>query len=450
MLEVNGCWCEADARESFSPHYDRCGACGTLISTRPIDPACYESADGEDSFYGRRYWEQYVPEVLGLPGLAQRARSDLSERDVEYLGRMLKYLAPGTRVLELGCAPGSLAFLMRQAGFEVTGVEMGAEVVDFVRRQFDLDVHPGPLELLDLRDTFDAVVMIDVLEHLPRPLQTLAACAERLAGEGALVIQTPCHRGEGAEWPMLLPDEHLFLYSERSVAALLERAGFQMIEASRGLFPHDMWVVASMGAPLQRRADPLDDVGPMALAALELYERTRVAEDHHHRIAGECDAKDDLIERLSRDLRAALDNGARNESALAGLVEEMEGLRSDQRKKSTLIDAADQELRTVRADQTAKQELIEALSLELDAARADQADKQTLISALSRELEQVRADQEAKQALIEHISEELAAVRADQREKEELIERISRELQETHGTGEGVVAHEAREEATRE
>ena len=54
----------------------------------------------------------YVPERLGLPRLEERARSDLSERAVFHLERILERLAPGGRILELGCGAGSLTYLL--------------------------------------------------------------------------------------------------------------------------------------------------------------------------------------------------------------------------------------------------------------------------------------------------------------------------------------------------
>jgi 2-polyprenyl-3-methyl-5-hydroxy-6-metoxy-1,4-benzoquinol methylase len=88
---------------------------------------------------------------------------------------------------------------MSRAGFDVTGVEFGDSTVEFVRRRFDLDIRRGPIEEADLEDKFDAIVMIDVLEHLHAPLETLSACTDHLDNDGALIIQTPCYREEGTD-----------------------------------------------------------------------------------------------------------------------------------------------------------------------------------------------------------------------------------------------------------
>jgi SAM-dependent methyltransferase len=435
MPEVNACWCGATARESFSSHYDLCGGCGTLVSSHPIDVEDYTSAGGENVFYGPHYWEEYVPDVLALPGLAERARSDLGERAIYYLERILRHVAPDSTVLELGCAPGSLAYLMDRAGFTVTGIEMGDQIVDFVRRQFGLDVRPGPLEQALVRGDFDAVVMIDVLEHLPRPVVTLEACRNRLQDGGALLIQTPRYRGEGSDWPMLLPAEHLFLYTERSVGELLETAGFHVIEVTDSLFPYDMWIVASLNPDLQRRVDPFDGIAPIGRTAIELFDRARTATDQRDRIAEECVTKDDTIAELAEQVDELRADQRAKEQLISEADEELHALRSDQAEKESLLADLSREIDSLRADQKEKEALIVELTREIDGVRADQKDKEALIAELTRELDGVRADQRDKESLIRRMSDELTAVRADQNEKAQLIVRMSRELEEVRAPG---------------
>ena len=90
-----------------------------------------------------------------------------------------------------------------------------------------------------------------MLEHLKDPLETVRRCADLLAPDGVLLLQTPCYRGEGPEWSMFQEDEHIHLFTEESIRLLLGRAGFKDVRVEPSLFPYDMWVVA---AP--RRAAP--------------------------------------------------------------------------------------------------------------------------------------------------------------------------------------------------
>ena len=212
------CACGVSEPEQFRPGYGRCARCGTLVFLGPYDADRYlKASDDPSSFYGRDYWEKRVPEVHGLPRLEERARTDLAERSLFFLEKILRYVEPGQSVLELGCAHGGLTFLLRRAGFEAAGLEMSPWLIAWARERFGIVVHRGPVEKLEPDMCFDAIVAIDVLEHLPDPLGTLRACRERLLPDGRVILQTPCYREEGPDWQMFLPDEHLFLFTADSV-----------------------------------------------------------------------------------------------------------------------------------------------------------------------------------------------------------------------------------------
>ena len=390
--------------------YALCAACGSAVYTGQYETHDYTDT-GPSGFYGDRYWTEHVPNVLGLPGLEERARTDLAARAVCYLERVLTYVAPGSRVLEIGCAPGALAYLMTQAGLQVIGVELGATAVEFVSRTFGIAVRCGPLEQTPLEEPVDAIVAIDVLEHLPDPVKTLHACRERLADGGTLILQTPCYRDDGADWKMLVPDEHLFLFTEDSVRALLKQAGFGVVQIDGSLFPHDMWIVATRGPALAPRDDAMAGAGRLTAALVSLY---------HQR------------EEAKAEVTAAARDRVTRESVLAALEDALEAARADQASKERLITRISGELETARADQAAKERLVSRVSEELAGISADRADKERLIVRLSAELETSAADRAAKEALIRRVSGELETARADQRAKEILITRVASELEAVH------------------
>ncbi len=446
------CWCGAEDLEPFRSDYSRCRDCGTVVYSESIDPEDYTAGDGT-GFYGDRYWRRHVPGVLGLPGLEERARSDLAERAVFHLVKILDYLR-GSRVLELGCGAGSLTYLLRQAGFDATGLELGPAAVELARRRFGVEVHHGLLETLEDQGPYDAIVAVDVLEHLADPSATMTLCARRLTAEGVLFLQTPCYRQDGPDWQMLLPEEHLHLFTESSVEMLLREAGFAAVDVGPSIFPHDMWVVASRGASLIERSEPSADVPPVVVALIDAFaESTRVRDERDaidadrrckqeaadkltrdlESTRGDQAAKAELIERLTSELETVRGDQAGKAELIERLIAELETVRGDQAVKAELIERLTSELETVRGDQAVKAELIERLTSELETVRGDQAAKAELIERLTSELEAVRGDQAAKAELIDRTDAELTAVRADQAAKEELVERLTSELESVRG-----------------
>ena len=251
------CWCGNEGLEAFSEDYFRCARCETLVATRMPDPKNLPAGQDEEGFYGHRYFESYQVERLGLPPIVERARRDLAERCVYWLRTLLRYKLPPAKVLELGSAHGGFVALMRWAGYQATGLELSPRVVDFARETFGVPMLQGLIEEQSLQpESLDAVVLMDVLEHLPDPVNTLQNCVRLLKSDGILLIQTPSYR-EGMSLQemiaakdefvkMLLPDQHLYLFSRRSVAELLRRVGAGHVRFEPAIFSaYDMFLIGS-------------------------------------------------------------------------------------------------------------------------------------------------------------------------------------------------------------
>src|SRR5262249_53454643 len=94
--------------------------------------------------------------------------------------------APHGRLLEIGCAYGFFLDVAR-ASSEVSGVERAAEAVAACRaRRLDV-VQTADESFYARRAPFDVVVMLDVLEHMAAPDETLRA-VHRHTRPGALLV----------------------------------------------------------------------------------------------------------------------------------------------------------------------------------------------------------------------------------------------------------------------
>ncbi len=98
------------------------------------------------------------------------------------------------RVLDVGSGNGSLTYQLREAGFDVVGIEPDADGVE-LSRQWGGEFHqasvyddPDPM----LGD-FDAVVCAEVIEHLFTPAAVPQLAAKLLSAGRPLVITTPYH-----------------------------------------------------------------------------------------------------------------------------------------------------------------------------------------------------------------------------------------------------------------
>src|SRR5712671_7565820 len=107
------------------------------------------------------------------------------------------YLAPhltsATRVLDLGCGPGTIAADIgrRVAPARVLGIDASAAVIEEARRDAgggpNVEFSVGDLYALEMDDhTFDVVHAHQVLQHLPDPVRALREM-RRVCKPGGLV-----------------------------------------------------------------------------------------------------------------------------------------------------------------------------------------------------------------------------------------------------------------------
>ena len=138
------------------------------------------------------------------------------------------------RLLDVGCAMGYLMMEARSRGWDAYGVEVAGSAVDQARRTFGGHVHAGLLEDDPFAGTsFEAITMIDLLEHVTDPNVTLARAYQRLAPGGILAIGTPdiesrSARIWGGRWEHI-KQEHLYYFSPRTLRSILEKHGFTVL-----------------------------------------------------------------------------------------------------------------------------------------------------------------------------------------------------------------------------
>lgn len=251
------CWCGSEEFDPFNADYAHCRKCKTLVLQRDVLPDDSKVVDDDSDFYGKKYWLEHQNQDLGYPDIHERARKDITERNLHWLKTLLKYRLPPASILELGCSHGSFVALMRQAGYDASGVEMSPWVVEYGRHVFNIPVSIGPVESLDIPvGSLDCVAMMDVLEHFPDPAKTIAHCLSLLNEDGFLLIQTPrydhwlTHKDlTEANHPFLnqlKADEHIFLFSKDSVTDFFSKLGVENVSFEPAIFgAYDMFLLAS-------------------------------------------------------------------------------------------------------------------------------------------------------------------------------------------------------------
>jgi SAM-dependent methyltransferase len=261
----------ADAGPRFS--VVRCSDCGLCFTNPRPDPESIRQ------FYPNTYRPHQTA------ARSQRQPSDRPgwrRRQSRRYGR-LRSDGPG-RLLDVGCGAGQFLQLMRQAGWEVTGLDLSAEVVARVRDEMGLRALAGSLPHPELPpESFDLVTMWQSLEHFHQPLEMLQEAHALLAPGGRLLAAVPnldsgSFRLFGPSWFGLDLPRHLVHFTPLTLRAMLERAGFVVEEVRQ--IRRASWLRASARLARSRRQrrgwlDWLALGPPGRLAALYFHLRGR-------------------------------------------------------------------------------------------------------------------------------------------------------------------------------
>ena len=157
-----------------------------------------------------------------------------------WLNKILAYKPPPAKLLDIGCSWGAFLFSARKFGYDVAGIDLCAEAVNFARSVLGLNVKLQETE--DLEDNellavklYDIITLFHVLALLPDPTEALAAAYRHLRPNGILFGITPNinsfgQKVLGLQWPWLLKDETYLHFNPKSLEHALRRAGFQKIE----------------------------------------------------------------------------------------------------------------------------------------------------------------------------------------------------------------------------
>jgi len=218
----------------------KCGRC-RLVRLSPRPTARAAAALYDDAYFASGGYDDYVATYERFRPLFER----FFARRLALLRRHVR--GPG-RILECGCAHGFQLRWLRERGWEVTGNDVSPQAAAYARERWGLDVVVGPLEDAPLpAAAFDAVYLVDVVEHLHRPEAALANVRRALKPGGAALVQAPYELyhwekigqayWEGRRPGTIAPDAvpyHLMFFTPRTLRLLLEKCGFRILARYSG------------------------------------------------------------------------------------------------------------------------------------------------------------------------------------------------------------------------
>jgi SAM-dependent methyltransferase len=209
-----------------------CRGCGLVYVTPRLRP------DVLPAVYDEGYWSSDAPKDRGYADYRLAAPLYLRtfRRRYRLLRRWLgERLGEPGRALDVGCAAGFFLTVLRENGWDASGVELSPAIarqaieVHGEARVFVGDLASAPWP----EQSFDLITMWDVVEHVPEPLPFLERARALLRPGGRLVLETQnvasrFARLLGRKWQHYKHLEHLYHFDPRTIEKLLARAGLAL------------------------------------------------------------------------------------------------------------------------------------------------------------------------------------------------------------------------------
>jgi len=173
----------------------------------------------------------------------EAAQSTYAERNERLIAfwEDRRFVTPESRLLDVGTGSGHLARSLKNrfAGIEIVCVEESESLRNQLERQgFAVAAN---LAAIASNRSFDAVLLIEVIEHVPDPVGFLDRLRRHLDPKGRIFLTTPCGELRNGSRTTNAYDtpEHVQFFTEKSLRLAVKRAGFRDIrcETIEALYP---------------------------------------------------------------------------------------------------------------------------------------------------------------------------------------------------------------------
>lgn len=147
------------------------------------------------------------------------------------------------RWIDVGCGIGDMVSVLKDKGWDATGLEISEYSIDYAKEVFGIDLIPQTLADYGKNHPehvgeIDVISCIGLIEHVPRPLDLLGEVNQLLKLGGYVVIQVPNGGSLSCKvqssfpenvFRHMCPTDHFMLFTEKSLHIALAKTGFEPI-----------------------------------------------------------------------------------------------------------------------------------------------------------------------------------------------------------------------------
>jgi SAM-dependent methyltransferase len=209
--------------------YLACGRCGSVYLDRP-------PVDRLHQIYPANYYS--YGDQQNVRGIVERIKQYLDVRT--FRGLLSRVQGDNLKVLDVGGGSGWLLNIVRIASSRVketheVDIDDGARARAVAAGHI---FHHCKVEEFSCDDSFDLILMLNLIEHVSDPAGVLRAMGRLLSPKGLILIKTPnvrtidCYIFRNHNWGGFHCPRHFVLFNRQSIMDLGERCGLRTVKVA--------------------------------------------------------------------------------------------------------------------------------------------------------------------------------------------------------------------------
>ncbi len=207
-----------------------CTDCG-LVYTSPR-----MTQDAYSEFYNTEYRKLYNGTISPKEGFFERQKKKGKHifdffKDHQLLKEDASY------VLEVGCGAGGIIDYFRDKGFQVKGIDLGEEYINYGKEKYGLDLETATLADISNNKKPDIIIYSHILEHILDVNKEIELIKQFLKKNTLVYIEVPgikeIHRNYEANILRYFQNAHTFHFTLESLVNLMAKHGFELVEGNQ-------------------------------------------------------------------------------------------------------------------------------------------------------------------------------------------------------------------------
>ncbi len=164
--------------------------------------------------------------------------ADILRQRGNWYGKLLSRYTKKGRVLDVGAAAGFVLKGLTETGWQGVGIEPNQSMVEFGRKNLNLELYKTSVEKYATDEKFDLVTLIQVMAHFVHPKDIFRHLGGTLKANGHLLIETWNRKSLsekifGTKWHEYSPPSVLHFFSDDGIELLAKENGYERVAFGR-------------------------------------------------------------------------------------------------------------------------------------------------------------------------------------------------------------------------